>query len=446
MIASSLFGRKERITFLVAWLLLVFCSAAFGAGATKLTPTELLGKKIFFDRRLSFEENQSCAACHAPEVGWTGPTAIFNLTGAVYQGSIPKRFGNRKPPAAAYATTSPVFNSPVPQSGDFVGGNFWDGRATGEKLGNPAADQAQGPFLNPLEMALPDAACVVFKVCNSKEYGHLFQKVYPGVCEITWDANVSTICATEGGTVPLSAQDRTKAEAAYDDVARAIAAFEASSEVNAFTSKYDYYLAGKAKLTDQEKRGLELFNDPNKGNCNACHPSGTGPYAEKPLFTDYSYDNLGIPKNPLNPFYYESSFNPAGLNWVDQGLGGYLASRVDEFANFADQNRGKFKVPSLRNVDKRPTPRFVKAYGHNGYFKSLKRIVQFYNTRDVLPQCSSLAGVTYVDAIAGLLGCWPAAELPFTVNHNELGHLGLTDAEEDAIVAFLQTLTDGYKP
>ena len=120
-----------------------------------LTDMEELGKSIFFDENLSINGNQSCASCHGPEVGWTGPLSETNEHGAVYEGSIAGRFGDRKPPSAAYATLSPIFHQD--KQGLFIGGNFWDGRATGEKLGNPAADQAQGPFLNPVEQALASA-------------------------------------------------------------------------------------------------------------------------------------------------------------------------------------------------------------------------------------------------------------------------------------------------
>lgn len=117
-----------------------------------LTPKEQLGKSIFFDQNLSIQNNQSCAACHSPETGFTGPDALINAHGSVYEGSIPGRFGDRKPPSAAYATQSPVLHFVTEKKEAlFVGGNFWDGRATGENLGNPAADQALGPFLNPAE-------------------------------------------------------------------------------------------------------------------------------------------------------------------------------------------------------------------------------------------------------------------------------------------------------
>jgi cytochrome c peroxidase len=195
--------------------------------------------------------------------------------------------------------------------------------------------------------------------------------------------------------------------------------------VNPFSSKFDAYLEGKAKLTKQEKKGFQLFL--TKGKCALCHLVEPGKSGTMPLFTDFTYDNLGIPKNPANPFYtMPPEFNPAGMDWIDPGLGGFLET-VPDYAAYAAENYGKHKVPTLRNVDKRPYPEFVKAYGHNGYFKSLKEIVHFYNTRDVVA------------------ANWPPPEVPMNVNTSELGNLGLTDAEEDDIVAFMQTLSDGYK-
>jgi cytochrome c peroxidase len=185
-------------------------------------------------------------------------------------------------------------------------------------------------------------------------------------------------------------------------VAKAIAAFERTEPLNSFTSKYDYYLKGKIQLSAQEARGLALFNDPAKGNCAACHPSESPD--GKPLFTDFSYDNLGMPVNP------EIAALIGAPQPVDLGLGGVLQDPAE---------MGKFKVMTLRNLSK------TAPYGHNGYFKDLKTIVHFYNTRDVDP-------------------VWPPAEYPDTVNFDELGNLGLTSAEEDDIVAFLLTLTDGF--
>jgi cytochrome c peroxidase len=373
------------------------------AQAQGLTSEEQLGKFIFFDQKLSVHNNQSCASCHDPNVGWTGPIPGINRKGSVYFGSVRQRFGNRKPPTAAYGGGSPVLYQDTTDA--WVGGMFWDGRATGWTLGDPLAEQAQGPFLNPLEQALPDASYVVNRVCSSK-YAKLFRSVCgPDIC----------------GEVP----------AAYECIARSIAAYERSPEVNQFSSKYDAYLASAATLTAQEAWGLELFE--GKAMCSACHISeGTDP-----LFTDFTYDNLGVPRNPENPFYFEPEWNPDGLLWVDEGLGGFLRSIGEDY----ESELGKQKVPTLRNVDKRPGPGFVKAYGHNGYFKSLKGIVHFYNTRDVLLQCPN-PFTTEKDALAQ--NCWPVPEVGTNVNSDELGDLGLTPEEEDAIVAFLKTLSDGY--
>jgi len=370
-----------------------------------------VGRSIFFDQNLSANSNQSCASCHNPAWGWTGPDPAVNAAGAVYEGSITGRFGNRKPPSSAYATQSPILH----YDGElFVGGNFWDGRATGERLGSPSAEQAQGPFLNPMEQALPSPDEVVSRICASS-YGVDFLQ-----------AGGATLC--DPGNTP----------AAYDFVGYAVAAFEASPESNAFSSKFDAWLKGQARLSADERLGLALFR--GKGRCVACHVlDGPGrglerrsPTAGHPLFTDFTFDNLGIPKNPLNP---------QGLSYTDPGLGGFLLTRPD-YAAYAPENIGKHKVPTLRNVDLRGTAGGVKAYGHNGYFKSLEGIVHFYNTRDTKPHCPG----AYTEAQALAADCWPLPEYETTMNRTELGDLGLTPAQERAIVAFMKTLSDGYTP
>jgi len=377
-------GKKILFTVaIVAATVLVLAVAAASAQQSPLTAQEQLGKFLFFDTNLSDPSGQSCAACHAPQVGYTGPDSAINAGGAVYQGAVTGRFGNRKPPAAAYAGDSPILYY---DGTKWVGGMFWDGRATGWVLGDPLAEQAQGPFLNPLEQNNASAQVVIDKVLASS-YADLFGQV----------------C--------------TEPAKYYECIGRAIAAYERSTEVNPFTSKYDYWLVGQARLTGQELRGLELFN--GKAKCANCHTA--------PLFTDFTYDNLGVPKNPANPFYNEPEWNPAGADWVDEGLGGFLqAAGYDQ--TIWGPELGKQKVPTLRNVALAPSKKFIKAYAHNGYFKSLEEIVHFYNTRDVPG--------------AG----WPTPELAVNVNTTEMGNLGLTKGEELAIVAFLQTLSDGYAP
>ena len=402
--------------------LAVLATAASGS-TLALTPQEKLGKSIFFDQNLSINGNQSCAACHAPGAGWTGPDAAINAAGAVYEGSIPGRFGNRKPPSSAYATPSPILHFVIEKKEAlFIGGNFWDGRATGERLGSPAAEQALGPFLNPLEQALPDAAAVITRICSSIYAGQFTQVCGADACDTTDPDNVS---------------------ATYDCVGFSVAAYEGSAEVNQYSSKYDAFLKGQVDLTQQEMQGLNLFR--SKGKCANCHVLDPGPNGEPPLLTDFTFDNLGLPRNPDNPFFdNEPPFNPSGQCWADLGLGGFLASRVD-YQPFAAANYGKHKVPTLRNVDKWDPAlgTRVKAYGHNGSFKSLWQIVHFYNTRDAKPPC--LDDLTPIeDALAQ--ECWPRPEVPVNVNTKELGKLNLTTAQEEAIVAFLKTLSDGFVP
>jgi cytochrome c peroxidase len=397
MLRKSLFWMAIILT--VASLTFILAGSVL-AEEGDLSPTEELGKALFFDEALSVNGKQSCATCHAPEVGFTGPDSAINAAGAVYPGALPSRFGNRKPPSSAYGGDSPVMYFDEAE-GLWIGGMFWDGRATGWTLGDPLAEQAQGPFLNPLEQAAPNAQFICLKVKKSS-YAALFEEVWgPGSLDCVKDV---------AGT--------------YERIARSISAYEKSAEVNPFTSKYDYYLKGEAELTDQEALGLELFE--GKGMCSACHLSQPGPDGEPPLFTDFTYDNLGVPKNPANPFYtMTTAVNPDGYDWVDYGLGGFLKAYGFP-ADVYEAELGKQKVPSLRNVDLRPYPEFVKAYAHNGYFKSLEEIVHFYNTRDV--------------------EMWPAPEVSLNVNTDELGNLGLTVDEEAAIVAFMKTLSDGYVP
>jgi cytochrome c peroxidase len=400
-----------------------------------LSPLEQLGKSVFFDRRLSLRGNQSCASCHAPQVGWTGDLPLVNATRAVYEGSVSGLFSNRKPPTVAYAM-APVFHA-ITEDGDvlFVGGNFWDGRATGERLGDPIADQAQGPFVNPVEQALPDTGCVVRRVCAA-DYPVTLESRFTGSCSIAWPANVDAACALPAGTLPMTPQDRAASNRAYDHIATAVAAYERSREVNPFSSKFDRHLAGDAMLSPEEQTGLALFA--GRGKCSACHPLDRGPRGEPPLLTDFTFDNLGIPRNPENPWYRATS-NPDGPGWVDGGLGAFLATRP-EWRMYAATNTGKHKVPTLRNVDRRPDGAFVKAFMHNGYFKTLSGLVHFYNTRDVKPVCSG--SLTEREALAR--HCWPAPEVMANMNTDELGNLGLSQAEERAIVAFMEALSDGY--
>ena len=417
---------------------------------------ELLGKAMLYDKELSVNRNEACAFCHMPETGFTGPVSELNRTTGSYPGSVRTRFSNRKPQSHAYAPLSPVLHYNEDQ-GDLVGGNFWDMRATGRRLGNPAAEQAEGPPVNPVEMGLPDIVCAVYRA-SQRPYRTLFERVWgPQAFVIAWPGNTEQVCNTPGpppaddpSPVHLSALDRGRAATIFDQMAQTIGSYEAAHEVTAFSSKYDAVLGGKAQFAAQEQTGYDLFR--GKAKCNQCHRDG-GP-GEEPLFTDFTASNIGTPANPRLPYYREGQpdarayvANPNGSSYVDPGVAGFLTSEhllsqpsiADaRWAPLAPQNRGRFQVPTLRNVDKRPDPGFVKAYTHNGYFTSLKAIVHFYNTRDVLPRCKPN------DPREGT-GCWPAPELTDNMNKTKVGNLGLSQAEEDAIVAFMQTLTDGYE-
>ena len=396
-------------------------SATATAAMVANSPLIELGRELYFDMNLSRNGNQSCASCHDPKFGFTGPKVAVNKGGAVYAGSFRQRSGNRKPPSAAYATTAPIFHFDAAE-GLYIGGNFWDGRATGEKLGNPAADQAVGPFLNSVEQALPDRSCVIYKVLDGK-YADLWYETWgPGIENVTFPTDMNQECRKDSDDFDVEFSDVEIAllDQAYDQVGLSIAAYEASPEVNAFSSRYDAWKAGADVFTAQEEWGFELFTG-EKAMCSACHSADLSDPMD--LFTDYSFDNLGGPANPANPVY---EVNPT---FVDLGLGAFLRD-ASEY--------GKQKVPTLRNVDKRPSSPVTKAFSHNGYFKSLEQIVHFYNTRDVKPTCPG----PYTADEAMAADCWPAPEVAVNVNSDELGDLGLTAAEEAAIVAFMKTLSD----
>jgi len=339
-----------------------------------LSPEEELGKLLFFETSLSDPPGQSCATCHDPAFAFADPDPELPVS----RGAIKELYGNRNDMPVSYSMYTPPLHFDE-HEGIWEGGFFWDGRA------NSLTEQAMGPPLNPLEMANKDTAAISEKLAVLP-YAEMFYQVYgPGAL-------------SDPGT-------------AFRNMALAITAFEESEEVNPFNSKYDYYLRGEAELTEQESRGLELFISEDKGNCAVCHPSSAGDESGMVLFTDHTYDNLGAPKNPENPFYLlPAEHNPDGADFVDMGLG--------EVVGDASQN-GKFRVPTLRNVAITPP------YMHNGVFKTLYQVIAFYNTRDVHD--------------------WPPPEVPENVNSEELGDLGLSNSEVEDIVAFLNTLTDNWE-
>jgi cytochrome c peroxidase len=392
---------------------------------------------------------------------------VFNATIVAQPGAIAvpnakppapnSRISARKPQSYGYAAFAPILHYNATQ-GDFYGGNFWDMRATGVRLSNPAAEQAQGPPVNPVEMANPDSACFVWKISQG-QYRSLVETIWGTQSfAIDWPADIASVCAKPGPPpandpypVHLSETDRGTSNSTFDHITLSIASYEASSDVSPFSSKFDASLAGNAELTEEEQQGYRLFN--GKGHCNQCHLSGTAvnggirqPANVAPLFTDFTSNNIGLPRNLALPYYCESKpdqygyvANPQGFAYTDLGVGAMLSGtnnpNPQQWGPLAPRFNGKFQTPTVRNVDKRPRPDFVKAYMHNGYLKSLKEVVHFYNTSQDLPRCAQGSPGEKVT-------CWPEPEVSANVTH-QIGNLGLSNEEEDDIIAFLKTLTDG---
>jgi len=387
----------------VITLILIFSFFIASTALAALTPKQELGKTLYFDEFLSLNANQACATCHFPP-GFADPANAADPVNSVTSlGSDGVSVGGRNAPSSAYAAFSPFFHwNDV--AGLFIGGQFWDGRE------NNLTGQAMGPFLNPVEMAMPDKASVLGALTLHPTAGANPNAAF-------YQASFLAVFGVDLAT--LDPANAIAVDAVYEMLADAIADFEKSYELNQFTSKYDAWLAGSYVMTKQEEKGMKLFN--GKAMCNLCHISTPslapdGVTALPPLFTDFTYDNLGIPPNPLlvgKP--------------IDYGLGGLPNIAVYDPITMADgavvsaSNVGKFKVMTLRNIALTPP------YGHNGYFATLKEIVNFYNT-------------------AGVPGMWPPPEVALNVNRAELGDLRLTGEQENDIVAFLMTLSDGFLP
>jgi cytochrome c peroxidase len=449
---------------------------------------EILGKLMNFDKTMSPFNNYACASCHMPYAAYGPPIPSVNLTMIAYPGSVHYRAAKRNPQRYTYSSYFPPLQYDAEQ-GNFVGGNFWDSRATGYLLRSADAEQSQFPPVDPDEMGNPDTACITYKL-SLAPYRPLFELVWgAGSFDIAWPGDIAQICATPNGAtslggsttpVMLTPADRTRSNSDYDHWAQSISAFEKSLSVSPFTSKFDAFLAGKYTFTADEAAGYALFR--GKGNCNTCHldgrstaptpsfgtaPNGvdTGAAADlTPVFTCFGSSNLGIPKNPRDAFYYETTpdffgytVNPAGFSYTDFGLGTFLRSGYASAANpniawrqFASTTDGKMQVSSARDValvppqcptTEAPGPYFQKEFFHNGYIKSLKQLVHFYNTRDIY-RFQVESGNCPAGTVEKV-NCWPAAEVP----QNEtgtIGHLGLSDTEENQIVTFLQTLNDGF--
>ncbi len=360
---------------------------------TALSAQAALGDKIFADTSLSASGRQSCASCHSADNAHAPANDLPVQPG----GLLLDQQGRRNSPSLNYLSFSPAFA--VAADGTPSGGFFLDGRA------NSLIDQAGQPLLGAVEMANVDKAEVVARLSRAP-YAAEFKQVF--------------------GADILSRPDD-----AFDRITLALQQYQREDTgFRAFSSRYDAFLRGTATLSAAQTRGLALFNSPAKGNCAACHPSGKSADGRLPLFTDFSYDNLGVPRNPAIGRNADPTYFDLGLCERPE-----LARRVDLC--------GAFKVPSLRNVALR------RAYFHNGRFGTLKDALTFYVQRDTQPEKwyprSADGSVQKFDDLPPAYRAnVNTAEAPY--NRRAGDAPALSDGEIDDVIAFLQTLTDGYRP
>ncbi|HEY1554159.1 MAG TPA: cytochrome c peroxidase [Kofleriaceae bacterium] len=332
-----------------------------GSSVTK----DQLGARMFSDPGMSNPTGQACADCHHPQFTFRDPEGDHTTSMGVVQG----RFGTRNTPSLLYSAYVPPLHFDDANQ-RWVGGLFWDGRAA------TLEEQAAGPLMNPREMNNPDKATVVDHVRHAP-YAEQFLELYG----------------------PHALDD---VDDAFAHVGDALAAYERSPVLAPFSSKYDHVMAGTATFTPAEHRGLALFEDPARGNCASCHPA--------PMFTDYGYANLGVPK-------YAADGSP------DLGLGAIVGDPAQD---------GKFRVPTLRNIA------HTAPYSHDGYFENLAFLLDFLATRDTgsrdVATCSRAAGSQAICP-------WPAAEVLANVDAR-VGHLPLDARDQADLLAFLETLSD----
>lgn len=385
--------RAWHIAAVLAAVLVAACgdTGSGMGGPTPLSPEAALGERAFNDPGLSASGRLSCASCHAAESAHAAPNDLSVQLG----GPELQTPGLRASQSLRYLATNTAFH--FDEEGTPTGGFFWDGRA------DSLAVQAGIPLLGAREMANMDKASVVARI-RSAEWAGEFQALY--------------------GAAILEDVDL-----AFAKLGQALQRFQLEDAAfHAFTSKYDAVLRGRAVLDAQEERGRILFNDPAKGNCAACHPSEKNPDGSHPLFTDFTYDALGVPRNLEIPANGDASYFDLGLCARPE-----LADRKDLC--------GAFKVPSLRNVALRRT------FFHNGKFKSLKDALTFYVQRDTNPEkwYSRLPDGTidrFDDLPVELRGNVNTSEAPY--DRAAGGAPALTDTEIEDVIAFLRTLNDGW--
>lgn len=378
------FNLRPHVAILISTVLINACGSGGGSSSASTDPvnTRSVGKKLFFDTSLSSNGNQSCASCHDPASGFADPDVTS--TAPVSEGSVANAFGNRNAPTSAYAAFIPDFERITSSTDDgtvsqFRGGQFLDGRSI------DLIEQAKAPFLNPMEMNNSVKADVVSKVSQAayaSEFRHVFGE------NIFSDTDM-----------------------AYDKIAIAIASFEASSEMNPFSSKFDAVMEGQTNFTLSEQRGFDLFKG-TKAKCANCHTVNS-PNAEGSLFTDFNYFNIGTPVNTDNPAYVDdNSFRDGGL-----GDSPIITDAMQQAAQ-----AGKFRTPTLRNIE------LTAPYMHNGVYQTLEEVIRHYDIQIanefVIPEINAnIANELNAGSFMGL----------------DLQPQDYTDLEN-----FMLTLTDGY--
>jgi cytochrome c peroxidase len=436
----------EGLGAAMGFIAVISLAACGGAPSTPTTPEGLsaaavAGKALFSDVTLSASGRQSCATCHVAARAFTADPAADHGLPVPLGGVNMDQTGFRNAPSLAYASFTPPFSIASGPTGGF----FRDGRASS------LAAQAQQPFLTSFEMANHDAAEVVGRLRKSTASLQKFILAFGD--------------AAQGD-----------AETALQDIGLAIAAYEIEApDFHPFSSKFDYCQQGLAQLNAQEQQGLTLFNDPTKGNCTACHPSQRQGYSSHALFTDFTFDNIGVPRNWAIPANSRESTSAVSTEYAyyDLGLCGPFAPAafdVNARPVFAATTSlcGLFKVPTLRNIA------ITAPYFHNGVFSTLRQVIEWYVTRDINNNAANnpnpvAAGPggnpyqavgTFYTAANGTPDLYEYNDLPAAYDANvNIGEVPYTPPtfgggqaptlasdEIDDIVAFLCTLTDGYDP
>ncbi|MBS0235328.1 MAG: methylamine utilization protein MauG [Proteobacteria bacterium] len=357
------------------------------AEAEPLRTSADLGRALFGDRNLSLSRKKNCISCHSPELAFTDPRALGDVQGAVSRGGDGHSLGDRNSPTLGYAMMTPPFHIAAEEGA--VGGMFWDGRA------RTMADQVRDPLLNPIEMGMPDEESVVARLRENADYRAAFPAIF--------------------GAGVLA--DTPKA---FGALQKAVAAYLHTADFAPFDSKYDRSLRGEVALSQNEARGRDLFFGTEGAGCSRCHSSAGIAGLRDNAFTNFRYFNLGVPKNTA-----VRRLNGSDTQRVDNGLGQNPAANNASFD-------GAFKVPTLRNVA------VTAPYMHNGAFQELRTAILFHL------RFSDLSGAK-INPETG--ASWRSPEVDVNVATADLEFPRLSGSDVDAIIAFLNTLTDKrYEP